>query len=112
MAILGKPLLKLFLDDYRPLPPGYARLVTTADECIASLATGTYGHVSLDHDLIETTTPTCSTHPATTRTKLWDRSGFSAKTGDAVLEWMRDADMWPSEIQVHSLSTRMGLDLH
>jgi hypothetical protein len=106
MRILGNPSVKLFLDDMRPLPPGYVHLATTADECIACLATESYGHVSLDHDLHrDHYAYQFDAAGGYNEAKRWDRAVLSVKTGYAVLEWMRAADLWPPEIQIHSLST-------
>jgi hypothetical protein len=45
--------VKVWLDDVRPMPPGFAVHVRTAAEAIALLWTGTVAHISLDHDLGE-----------------------------------------------------------
>lgn len=45
--------MKLWLDDVRPMPPGYDRHVRTADEAIEALKGGQFDEVSLDHDLGE-----------------------------------------------------------
>lgn len=43
-------MIKVFLDDLRPTPDGWAR-VYWPDEAIALLKTGQVTHISLDHDL-------------------------------------------------------------
>ena len=42
--------LKVFLDDERPTPPGWA-LARWPEDVIALLQTGNVTHISLDHDL-------------------------------------------------------------
>jgi hypothetical protein len=44
-------MMKLWLDDVRPMPEGYDRHARTADEAIALLETGDVSHISFDHDL-------------------------------------------------------------
>jgi hypothetical protein len=44
-------ILRVWLDDQRPMPTDYDRHVTTAPEAIALLATGQVASISLDHDL-------------------------------------------------------------
>lgn len=41
---------KLWLDDIRPEPVGWVR-AKTASQAVILLATGTFGEISLDHDL-------------------------------------------------------------
>jgi Cyclic-phosphate processing Receiver domain len=43
--------MRVWLDDLRPAPPGFDVHVTTANEAIALLKTGSVTHLSLDHDL-------------------------------------------------------------
>jgi hypothetical protein len=43
--------LRVWLDDIRPLPPGYNVHVTTAEDAINLLKTGKVELISLDHDL-------------------------------------------------------------
>jgi len=43
--------MNVWLDDERPMPPGFDRHVRTAVEAIALLAGGTVARISLDHDL-------------------------------------------------------------
>ncbi len=43
--------MKVYLDDERPKPEFYDTYVSSADDCIALLKTGTVTDLSLDHDL-------------------------------------------------------------
>jgi hypothetical protein len=45
--------MKVWLDDERPMPPGYDLHVKSASEAIALLARGGVEVISLDHDLGE-----------------------------------------------------------
>ncbi len=45
--------VNVWLDDLRPMPPGFTAHARTAAEAIALLRTGTVAHLSLDHDLGE-----------------------------------------------------------
>jgi hypothetical protein len=100
--------IKLFLDDERRCPIGYALHTKTAEEAITWLQTRTVWHVSLDHDLdsehyeygVRQDQPGYGMPP-----EPWPRDTFKVKTGYAVLEWMRDNDAWVPDIQVHSLSS-------
>lgn len=44
-------MIRVWLDDLRPMPPGYDLWVKTAKEAIEILATNTVVGISLDHDL-------------------------------------------------------------
>jgi len=48
---LPPPMLRLWLDDCRPLPADWDVMVQTAPEAIARLASGVVSAISLDHDL-------------------------------------------------------------
>lgn len=43
--------IRVWLDDARPMPPGWTHHVKTANEAIALLVTGRVESISLDHDL-------------------------------------------------------------
>src|SRR5262245_10223826 len=45
------PAMRVYLDDIRPLPPGFDVVVRTSAEAIALLQTGSVTFLSLDHDL-------------------------------------------------------------
>jgi len=51
LAILESKALHVWLDDLRPIRPGYNALAKTADEAIKLLKTGRVESISLDHDL-------------------------------------------------------------
>lgn len=46
-----KPQIRLWLDDVRPMPPGYTHHVKTLQEALQALFTGHVEHISFDHDL-------------------------------------------------------------
>jgi len=50
-SILESKALHVWLDDLRPIRPGYNALAKTADEAIKLLKTGRVESISLDHDL-------------------------------------------------------------
>lgn len=50
-TVLESKALHVWLDDLRPIRPGYNVLAKTADEAIALLKTGNVESISLDHDL-------------------------------------------------------------
>ena len=74
--------MRLWLDDCRPAPPGWA-WAKTYGEAVALLETGEVTYASLDHDLADDV--------------LADE-----KTGYDVVLWMEQHDVWP----------RDGLDCH
>jgi hypothetical protein len=104
--------MKLWLDDMRKPPFGYDLVAKTADECIQMIKDHRVEHVSLDHDL-------CPAHYSLAESsygygeppRILDRSGFQEKTGYAVLEWMREANVWVPEIHIHTLNTQGGEDM-
>jgi hypothetical protein len=51
LSILESKALHVWLDDLRPIRPGYNALATTANEAIKLLKTGRVESISLDHDL-------------------------------------------------------------
>lgn len=51
LSILESKALHVWLDDLRPIRPGYNALAKTADEAIKLLKTGRVESISLDHDL-------------------------------------------------------------
>ena len=51
LQILEGAALHVWLDDLRPIRPGYNALAKTADEAIKLLKTGRVQSISLDHDL-------------------------------------------------------------
>lgn len=72
--------MKLWLDDLRPIPPGYTHHVKTAEECIELLKSGEVEEISLDHDL------------------------GHEKTGYDVAKWIEAnaANIKPMRLRVHS----------
>ena len=74
--------MKLWLDDLRPAPPGWAH-VKTAGEAINALQTGTVEKIALDHDLGDP-----------------DING----TGYLVVCWMKENNIWPEWVRVHSMN--------
>lgn len=72
-------MMKLWLDDMRPAPPGWYHAYT-AQEAQQALLTGTVEECSLDHDL-----------------------GLGAPDGTELVQWMIDHEVWPeTRPRVHS----------
>lgn len=75
-------MMRLWLDDIRPAPPGYIHAHSVA-EAIRVIEQGGCTHASLDHD-------------------LGDYAEDGGEGYDLVL-WMAEHDSWPSEgIAIHS----------
>jgi hypothetical protein len=104
---------RLWLDDRRKPPWGYDLWAKTADQAIQMLQDHAVEHVSLDHDLAEEHygdagdgSPGYGEPP-----QPIDRSRYRARTGYAVLEWMRDHNHWIVEIHIHTLNSRAADDM-
>lgn len=89
--------MKVYLDDIREAPFGWDR-VKTADECISRLETGKVVELSLDHDLAEE--------------HYLEHFGYSSppveyreKTGQAVVDWMAENNVWPEVIILHTMNS-------
>jgi hypothetical protein len=94
--------MKLWLDDVRH-PWAHGCLgwtwAKTAEEAIAALVTGQVTQASLDHDLHWEHYPGSGTPP----------SAYKHLTGMAVVEWMRDHNVWPRDgVAVHSQNPEKG----
>ena len=94
--------MKLWLDDVRkPWLHGCLgwTWAKTAEAAIALLATGKVIEASLDHDLAWEHYPGSGVPEA----------AFKHKTGMAVVEWMRDHNVWPRDgVKVHSQNPEKG----
>lgn len=94
--------MKIYLDDVRPLPAGWAEdgwvLVKTAREVLALLEKGPVQQMSLDHDLGEVT-------ETSQQSALITGYRESAEDGTWLLEQMIERRLWPSERPlVHSMN--------
>lgn len=75
--------MRIWLDDVRPMPPGWDVRVTTAEQAITALRLGRVSAISLDHDL-----------------------GEGQKTGYDVACWIEQAayddEIGQIEVEIHS----------
>lgn len=90
--------MKLWLDDYRRAPVGWF-WAKTYDECISYLQKGTVEELSLDHDLTEE-----HMMIGAGSSYLPDSYDNVTETGYHVVLFMRDNNIWPKLIRVHSAS--------
>lgn len=82
--------MRLWIDDERPVPPGYTHNALSSEQAIKVLdtnATGTLELVSFDHDLGEV---------------VDDRGAFVDDTSRRVMLWMIEHEVWPDELRIHT----------
>ncbi|WP_307721768.1 cyclic-phosphate processing receiver domain-containing protein [Paenibacillus humicus] len=77
----GTDLIHVYLDDFRRCPEGFVH-ARNAEECIALIASGDIGILSLDFDL-----------------------GWGEPTGIEVARYIAESGRYPQEIYLHTSST-------
>lgn len=93
-------MVRLWLDDLRPIPPGYTIWAKTVAEAIAVLNEGHVLHCSLDHDLADE-------HMEDALSGYHDEFGvprhrYRERTGYDVIAWMVEHDRWCPDITIHT----------
>jgi hypothetical protein len=99
--------MKLWVDDFRPAPPGWTT-AKNAEQALVALLTGDVEEMSLDHDLDDPDCENCQFacghvegRPCQSDCRCHIENG--SVNGLSLLKWMNSLGMWPrKKPMVHS----------